>query len=647
MNKKSLIPQLDFLPFKIRTEAEIEEERREFFQGCERVVGAPASIFLEGNRFSDKTKLFPLPFYAYAGIEKGNFKRFMYEEFEWGKSGEGSKFLEKTEIRRMMPPEEKVIFRSETPLSSIKEDRIVKYQIYLNEEVKKSLIGKQEIEKAVKRGEISEFLQSGKGVDFKGLESKFKDYFKIKVWSRIPSNIGLNEGAAIAVAVAFLLVLEFLTDENRDKSVQNFLDLKINRPEEIIIDWFFMEIFTRALQLDFFSNGAAVFSSIMGNVRKQEAIDYECLFYNEIKRFFEPDPEICHKDIKSRIQAFEKVRKIKGINAYFDECSGLSKKTRETLPLFKWNHSRLDFKNKQELALSVMERRYISGEDRDFKIANSEVKLHLVSPASFVIIGEPSIIALCEKRPENYIFGKEKDEVYSKYSPLYSSRTYGWEVKGAQVVEFSKEKFRLEIIEDKEGLWYKNLGIKIDCGDKPKLSFYRIGEEGKEVLIKAKEKSFALLTRLAVAMKMGETKETGKTKGYVHIHPKKEKIEKCFKECREGYDGRCLYFEYRGKDKFREWLAKQEIFDLNRDEKKDLILYNRAVGGVRLAILPENIEIKNIRNISKLTDKLGHETRKSPDHQKGIELAKKLLEDACNVYTAHLKSQSNLPNRKL
>lgn len=450
MDKKSTKLLHNPVPLKIRTEEDIERERRDFFRNCERISRAPASIFLEGNRFSRKAKLFALPFYAYAGIEKGHYERFMYEEFEWRKpsSEKIPYFIENGKIRKRLPHEEKVMFKSETPISSIRDDRMLNYQIYFNEELKKYLIRREEIEKLIQKGESFDSIVNRKKVDFKELEPKFKGYFKIKVWSEIPPYIGLNEGAAIATAVAFLVELElFPTNVNRAELIQKILDLKINRPEEIIVDWLFMGMFSRALQFDFFSNGAAVFASIMGNSGKQDTINYECLFYSEMKRFFEPRPEISHKDIKLHMQAFEKIRKVKGINAYFEECSNLSKKTLDTTPLFNWNYSKIEFKNKQELVLSVMERRYISGDDRDFKVPlDTEVELHLLSQVAFAVIGDPSLMVLCERKPEKYIFGKEKDEVYSKYSPLYSSRTNGWEVQGASVTELKKPK---EILEEK------------------------------------------------------------------------------------------------------------------------------------------------------------------------------------------------------
>jgi hypothetical protein len=439
MSKKSEL-LYSFIP-KIKTPEEIEKEKRDFFRNCERIVAAPACIFLEGNRFSLKAKLLSLPFYAYAGIEKSNYDRFMYEEYEWGERE--PYYARKLEIKQRLPKEEKIMLKTNTPISSIQDDRFFNYQTYLNEEVKKFLIGKQEFEKAIKNGKALEILESKKGIDFKDKATNFKDYFKIRLWSDIPSHIGLNEGAAIATAVSFLLVLEFLsTEESRTKSLQSFYDLKMKRPEELVVDWLFMEIFIKALQLDFFSNGAAIFASIMGNIRKQEAIDYECLFYNEIKRFFEPHPEISYKnykDAKARMQAFEEVCKVKGISAYFNECNNLSKKTLDAIPLFNWSYSKLPLKDNQEIAMAVMKRNLINHEDKDFKpTLNAGVELCLLSPAAFAAFGEPSVMALAEKRPEKYIFGKEKDEVYSNYSAIYSSRTKGWEVEGVKVTEVKK-----------------------------------------------------------------------------------------------------------------------------------------------------------------------------------------------------------------
>lgn len=612
MDKKSTKLLHNPVPLKIRTEEDIGRERRDFFRNCERISRAPASIFLDGNRFSRKAKLFALPFYAYAGIEKGHYERFMYEEFEWRKpsSEKIPYFIENGKIRKRLPYEEKIMFRSRTPISSVKNDRNLHYQIYLNEEVKRQMVRNQELRKLIKEGKIYEAYKSDKtNFDFEGLGAKFKDYFKVKVWSEIPSNIGLNEGAAIATAVAFLVDLELFQNEVGDKLITDLSDLKMNRPEEIVVDMSFIQLFAKAMQLDFFANGAAVFASIMGNSRKQDTINYECLFYSEMKRFFEPRPEISHKDIKLHMQAFEKIRKVKGINAYFDECSNLSKKTLDTTPLFNWNYSKIEFKNKQELALSVMERRYISGDDRDFKVpSDTDVKLHLLSQVAFAVIGDPSLMVLCERKPEKYIFGKEKDEVYSKYSPLYSSRTNGWEVQGVSVIELKKPKEAELKKPEGEKVEYEKLSdlekTELELGYLNGEYIVKINDKTIEEF-KTSENDFARFLRLAVAMATNEKNRDGQI--YKYDEPDNSSIDtKNFNLYiggfrQEGEQNRRKQDKQKKRDAelydLRNFLGNCESLRLSRAEKRKLIWSKKHFREVRLGVKFKKITIKNIKTL--------------------------------------------------
>jgi len=207
-----------------------------------------------------------------------------------------------------------------------------------------------------------------------------------------------------------------------------------------------------------------------------------------------------------------------------------------------------------------------------------------------------------------------------------------------------KKLIKLEAIKDSEGLWYKNLGIKIDCDDKSKVTFHSIDKKAKEVFVKFGVKSFALLVRLAVAMR------THEMTGYVYIHPMPEKIKKCFKECGYRRNEKCLYFDYRGTERFRTLLARKDIFGLSEKEKRNLIWTDKSKekikGRVRLAIPAKNIDI-NIAHIKKFKDRLDPQQGTSPAQKKGIELAKILLGDACKAYDEYLSKSANLPTQKL
>ena len=63
----------------------MKEETRKYFQNCEYVIQAPGSIFIEGNKYTRKAKVLPVPLYVYACIEKGNPERFLYEEADISK----------------------------------------------------------------------------------------------------------------------------------------------------------------------------------------------------------------------------------------------------------------------------------------------------------------------------------------------------------------------------------------------------------------------------------------------------------------------------------------------------------------------------------------------------------------------------------
>lgn len=300
--------------------------------------------------------------------------------------------------------------------------------------------------------------------------------------------------------------------------------------------------------------------------------------------------------------------------------------------------------NYEKLSLSTLSGDKLQQISRPLSISGEEKPDHVIAVLIFVdgmkqipIEGKVKdlIAAIQSASKRHQEHGRMMKEILNKLSKFNPEES----VKDSKS---EKKAFESEIMKDTDGLWYKNLGLKIDCGDKSRLTFFTVGKQGKEVLVKVKEKSFALLTRLAVAMKSGESKKTGGAKGYVNIHTTTRKVENC-NGC--DFNGKCLYFEYRRKNKFRDLLSQKNIFSLSKAEKRNLILLRK--GMVRLAILPQNITIKNcIPHLKNLNDQIDPNTKIDPGHQKGVRLAKRLLEDAFDVYESYLKSQSKLPDQK-
>lgn len=637
---------------------------KEFFKGCKYVTRAPACIFLKGDNFTKKAKILPIPLYAYAGIEEGDYRRFEYEEVHVDYIRDYDNRFVRTNFPSCKKRDEKTkaVLDGVSFIESLhRENRYKFYPLYLEEKFKKTVIFSEAIQR-IRKERNAQDLETDIFFDrvltdsdfkkfYKEVALEFKDYFKVKVWTDIPCNMGLNEESAIASAVALVLELKLCENEKiLIETIRAIENMKKCFPEEAVIDNNFITgLFSPALSLDFFSNGAGVFASLFGCVNDQKIIDYECLFFDQASVFFKP---LLHrlKDKKNTATDITIIQKIPGsgqdyYRAYFDMALHMSKGSFEGHPIFKFGFSKLDSESKEKSVLSVIGKSLVKKypeeiEKRAF-VENGCFDHHAISSFAFVVFGDPTMVALGEGNPGKNLFGV-KGETVKPFFTIYNSRRQGWGAKGVEVIDFKEsKKFELEIIKNTEGVWYKNLGIEIDCDDRleHKVFFFVVGEKDK-MKIEAMVKSFALLVRLAVAMKTGE--KIGEKIGYVHIHTKKEKIE--IENC-EGCnsEGKCLYFEYTAKDKFRDWLGTQEMFGLNLKDKRNLILLNK--GRVRLAVLPENIEIKNIKNIRKLKDKLEPEKEKNPARQKAITSAKMLLDNACNIYEKY--PQSNLTIRKV
>jgi len=335
----------------------MREEIKEYFQNCEYVTRAPGSFFLEGNKYTKKAKVVPVPLYAYAGIEKSS-KGPLYEERDMT---DFNKEIEKNII--------KFSDKKDFSLFSIDRcNRLFYFNKYFSEDDKNDNAG---------------------------------EYYRLKVWSDITPNAGLNESSAIASAIALLV----LAKEDMQDLIK-FEALK-KKKKEIATDYFFGEIFLEALGFDFFSNGAAILASLLGLSKERELIDYECLFYdysyNKVKesptlqalsRFrhnFPPGKE-CERDDFSEYEAL---------------CYCLSKSFEEGTPLYRWNYADLSSVLKQvdPIEISVIKK----DSPLDSVLTNTEleddnIKCFMIYPYSVAIFGSSKVVTFYEKNGNDLIF---------------------------------------------------------------------------------------------------------------------------------------------------------------------------------------------------------------------------------------------------
>ena len=518
----------------------IVEKRREFFKNCEYITKAPACIFLKGNRFSRKAKVLPIPLYAYAGIEKGDFEKFEYEEF--GEKGEIERLDEarienyrKDAIIKLlnMPPEERERVENAIPISSWRRHRELYYPLFFEIVMKRRIIFiKVEKKFAIESGFFVERLSKERlrEIERAVKSEKFKDYFKIKVYSEISSDTGLNEGAAIAAAVSFLLKIAiYESEEYRKKMLIRLEEEKEGLQEGIVPKKFkasytFLNIFEDALKLDFFSNGAAVFASLLGISEPYKIIDYESLIYDVLDLFFTLTPEDEKGEIRSKgkIMRFKERLKEKFLQPYSPYYNYLKEKEKlssdlkngkyllpwsairikhlkpqekvqeyfvlpfaawqgNLLPLFKWNYCELT--NKKGQILSLIKRQPIEG--HEFKNPNpkpnSDFKYWDISPFCFAIFGDSAKVAEYLKDPEKHIFEKF-DFPAGSFTRICSLSEDKWRVEGVKLVATHKPEKPPKAI------------IKIDFSDKKE-----IWVNGKRISMKSKKgvrQEFLLLEEL-------------------------------------------------------------------------------------------------------------------------------------------------------
>lgn len=202
----------------------LEEARKEFLKNnYELIARAPACYFWSGeyaDMYGQLAIVHPIPLYSYVGIEQGN-----YNDFK----------LEFEDIRIE---------------SSIDFDRASGDEMEL-----------------VRRPQVAERMK--KYLEF-WKEQNNQEYFRIRLWSEIPSRCGLDaSGAAMASLAAIMQIIE--TAEDKREKLITTINSWANKPiKELKEDGIFRAVFRKAWILDdcahnFLSSGTGPFSSLVGS----------------------------------------------------------------------------------------------------------------------------------------------------------------------------------------------------------------------------------------------------------------------------------------------------------------------------------------------------------------------------------------------
>jgi len=206
----------------------LKEARDEFLNDCQYKARAPASYYWSGeyaDMYGQLAIVHAIPLYSYVGVEQGNFKNF------------------------------------ELHFKDIGRDSVID-----------SATGDQMA--VTERGEVSDRMK--KYLEFWSRENK-QGYFRIKLWSEIPSRCGLNASGAAAAALAGLLQVLMTPKDKRCVLIEN-IDTWRNKPiEDLKNDVTFQDIFRRAWILDncahgFFSSGTGPLSSLVGSPNGELAL---------------------------------------------------------------------------------------------------------------------------------------------------------------------------------------------------------------------------------------------------------------------------------------------------------------------------------------------------------------------------------------
>lgn len=212
--------------------------------------------------------------------------------------------------------------------------------------------------------------------------------------------------------------------------------------------------------------------------------------------------------------------------------------------------------------------------------------------------------------------------------------------KPKSIAQKKKLEYEEEIDLKDENYQYSLLDVKIDYVNKEPRVYFKLFSKNKKLKARKhmpefskSEKNFALLTRLAVAMKVGEKVKSGYTgfDGWLHIGDSKGE-----------HAGWCLYIKHQGIDELRDFLARCDIFNLKKAEKRQLIRTKKEFAKVRLAIPEENIDIK-IENLKTFESRFSDVKGKS--YRKGVERIHKLIQDALESYKElYMKSSTSPQN---
>ncbi len=200
----------------------LKQAREEFLGSCQFTAQAPGSYYWCGeyaDMYGQLAVVHAIPLYSYVGVELGDFKSFEFE------------FRDITRTKTVAPQKMTVEDVEPTDRDYVK-DRLRPYL---------------------------EFWRS---------KGKY-DHFKVKLWSEIPSQCGLNSSGAAAAALSALLHVLEATPKERNALIRELNGWQDKTLAELNKDDTFNAVFRRAWILDscahnFVGSGTGPFSSLVG-----------------------------------------------------------------------------------------------------------------------------------------------------------------------------------------------------------------------------------------------------------------------------------------------------------------------------------------------------------------------------------------------
>jgi mevalonate kinase len=242
----------------------MHQERNKFLSPYELLAKAPASFYWAGEHvvaYGQLAIIQTIPLYAWVGLEFGYFDSFEFD------------------VR---------VVREDTNIPTSLENRL---------RVKK-IRDKWKNEKYVKR-----VLASWKE------EANFDQFFKVRIWSEIPPQCGLNSSGAIGSALAALLY-KLENNVEYKKIMEHLKAWRSKKVSELKKDDVFLDIFAKAWLFDdcfhrFSSSGMGPFSSMVGHSECEELL----VCFTEAKGFNSD-----HKIKRTSVDYASLVQEIKAIN---------------------------------------------------------------------------------------------------------------------------------------------------------------------------------------------------------------------------------------------------------------------------------------------------------------------------------------------